>query len=760
MRLKIHCALASIRRASFFCVFGTLVLGFAVHFGCVPAPSSGTSDDPRDTLGGGIDDDPSDDVISTAGSLYFEARPSFCCDPLKIEFDAVLGPDVPLAGVTFRWKLGDGRTATGPHVVHTYPWAGNYEIQLTAELPLGPSLINTSILSLSIDGSGTTGITVTPGPDEDNPNDPNEADTGFNADAGQDQSVISGDVVTLNGSNSHGNHDLMKYSWYQTSGTPVELSAYDKPIVTFTAPMLAAPDLLTFVLVISQEPLEDSDQVTILVDPFLAPANGETTPVVLDQSFTVSSMQPVVITLSGTDPDNDNLTFYIADEPTKGTLGPIDNSGLDSASVTYIPDPGYDGTDVFSFVATDGQSESNVGTISLNVLANGRPPEVQNSVWLGQVGRAIRIPLVGTDEDGDSLTFVIDTPPTGGSLGPMILDTPQSSFIDFVPNPGFEGTTTLEFHAADQLYESATATITIRVDKALLPWHEVNAPANQALEFYTPSEGAEPGMTIFDFAMVGLDNWSQVTNQAIITTIIQNVDDLYPNLMTHRPPGMRIIGGFKPTNIPGAVPFDPDIYNFADHTAWQEVAVAAQHVVDHTGINIVVLENEAVLEPFHLNMATIDYDAMYDALAPLRESGIEYWWWLPNVLHDWEMFPDRLAQSTALTIAVRDAVPNSKFMVAYAAWNDWNPPTDGPERQAMIDTVGLDKMQDELFVTPDGWWHYTTEPWRRCYTAAEALNPTAPFPGDTRRVYPGADWIRVSEDFTEVLPPLGIILPD
>ena len=54
------------------------------------------------------------------------------------------------------------------------------------------------------------------------------------ANAGIDQVVSEGDLVTLDGSNSSDSDgEIIAYVWEQISGPIVSLSDYDQPVVTF-----------------------------------------------------------------------------------------------------------------------------------------------------------------------------------------------------------------------------------------------------------------------------------------------------------------------------------------------------------------------------------------------------------------------------------------------------------------------------------------------------------------------------------------------
>src|SRR6185503_15629576 len=78
-------------------------------------------------------------------------------------------------------------------------------------------------------------------------------------------------------------------------------------------------------------------------------------PTATGQSVTTNEDTPKLITLSGTDPDGNNLTFTIVSNPTNGTLGTVGApscSGTPStctATVTYTPNANFNGSDSFTF---------------------------------------------------------------------------------------------------------------------------------------------------------------------------------------------------------------------------------------------------------------------------------------------------------------------------------------------------------------------------------------------------------------------------
>ncbi|MGB3401231.1 MAG: DUF4347 domain-containing protein, partial [Microcoleaceae cyanobacterium] len=95
---------------------------------------------------------------------------------------------------------------------------------------------------------------------------------------------------------------------------------------------------------------------------------GENTPPVADDdNYTTPLDTPLTINTPGvlegdTDADGDPLTVAIATEPSSGsvTLNP-------DGSFSYTPNPGFIGDDSFTYIANDGEDNSNVATVTISV---------------------------------------------------------------------------------------------------------------------------------------------------------------------------------------------------------------------------------------------------------------------------------------------------------------------------------------------------------------------------------------------------------
>jgi hypothetical protein len=91
-------------------------------------------------------------------------------------------------------------------------------------------------------------------------------------------------------------------------------------------------------------------------------------PTVDEQALTVPQGGSLPIALTATDPDGDQLTFTVTDQPLHGTLT---GSG---ANLTYTPQADFSGTDTFGFKADDRKSAPVEGRITIKVTATGAPP--------------------------------------------------------------------------------------------------------------------------------------------------------------------------------------------------------------------------------------------------------------------------------------------------------------------------------------------------------------------------------------------------
>src|SRR5207249_7776811 len=88
-------------------------------------------------------------------------------------------------------------------------------------------------------------------------------------------------------------------------------------------------------------------------------------PVAVDDAFTTAEDTPLTGNVLSNDTDVDTgttLTAAIVANPTHGTV-----TLVSTGAFTYTPAPNYNGSDSFTYKASDGTADSNVATVAITV---------------------------------------------------------------------------------------------------------------------------------------------------------------------------------------------------------------------------------------------------------------------------------------------------------------------------------------------------------------------------------------------------------
>lgn len=208
-------------------------------------------------------------------------------------------------------------------------------------------------------------------------------------------------------------------------------------------PGFKGPDSFTFRL---NDGMADSEPATINID--ITPNNP---PVADIQSVTTAEDTPLVINLMASDPDGDTLNYTVIEGPTHGNL-----SGT-APNLTYTPNDNFDGPDSFTFKANDGTEDSFLATVSITVTTvNDAPVANDNSAKI-QEDTPGPIALIGSDPDGDPITYRVVTNPSHGILSGTAPD------LIYTPDTNYNGPDSFTFKANDSISDSVTATFSVEV---------------------------------------------------------------------------------------------------------------------------------------------------------------------------------------------------------------------------------------------------------------------------------------------------------
>ncbi len=239
------------------------------------------------------------------------------------------------------------------------------------------------------------------------------------------------------------------------NGTGGDLS--DDQVTYAPALNFSGTDVFTYT--VSDGAASANAQVTITVigqqnDPPNAINDNYTTPKNTPLNVTAASG----VLFNDNDPDGDALTAILDTGPSNGTL----NLNADG-SFTYTPNAEFVGQDTFTYHANDGLLDSGTATVTINVQDGNLPPVASDDSYTIPINNALTVSAPGVlvndyDPDGDSLTALLDTGPTNGTV---TLNSDGS--FSYTPTTNFFGTDTFIYRASDGVFTSNPATVTIQV---------------------------------------------------------------------------------------------------------------------------------------------------------------------------------------------------------------------------------------------------------------------------------------------------------
>ncbi len=169
-------------------------------------------------------------------------------------------------------------------------------------------------------------------------------------------------------------------------------------------------------------------------------------------------------------PDNSAYTYLPSVDPINGSV--VVN--LDG-TFTYTPNPGFVGTDVFEVqvcLPAPNQAVCNTSSVTLTVNADNLPTAVDDSYTIeeDQVNNVFNVlnnDDYGLDGPASNNALVITNNPANGTATVNNNGTPTNSlddFINYTPDPYYNGIDSLTYQITDGNGTTATATVAITVN--------------------------------------------------------------------------------------------------------------------------------------------------------------------------------------------------------------------------------------------------------------------------------------------------------
>ncbi|MBU1048687.1 tandem-95 repeat protein [Candidatus Bipolaricaulota bacterium] len=194
---------------------------------------------------------------------------------------------------------------------------------------------------------------------------------------------------------------------------------------------------------------KDTARVTVLVSMLNDP------PVAQNDSASTDEEVLVVIPIlaNDSDPDGDFLLIESYTQPANGT---VINS---RTNLSYIPNPGYQGIDTFTYTVSDGNGGSSQATVTVSVAEVNDAPLTQDDSAITDEGNPTTIlPLLNdSDPDGDPLTIESVSSPDHGTVEII------SGQLVYTPDPGFDGVDTFTYTVSDGRGGTSTSTVFVAV---------------------------------------------------------------------------------------------------------------------------------------------------------------------------------------------------------------------------------------------------------------------------------------------------------
>ncbi len=230
-------------------------------------------------------------------------------------------------------------------------------------------------------------------------------------------------------------------------------------------------------------------------------------PAAHDTAFTIDEDISFNGQLNGTDNDSDTISYTLTTPPNIGTVL-ISTNG----SFTYTAHANANGTDAFTFKVNDGSLDSENATVAVTIQPVNDQPTAIDTAFTLKESTSYNGQLNGTDIDGDTLRYSLDTAPTKGSA----TITPNGSFT-YTAHANANGTDAFTFKVNDDSLDSENATVAVTIQP-------VNDQPVALDNSFTVEQDA-----IYNGQLTALDADNDRLSYTLITTPYQGTIHLKPD---------------------------------------------------------------------------------------------------------------------------------------------------------------------------------------------------------------------------------------
>lgn len=352
--------------------------------------------------------------------------------------------------------------------------------------------------------------------------------------------------------------------------------------------------------------LLSSDVATVTIT--VLPLNDA--PVALNDSYTVNEDTTLFVPIAGvlendSDVDGDLLSAALLSNPSNGTLT-LSNNG----SFVYRANTNYNGTDTFTYRATDGSLTSDVATVTIAILPVNDVPTVADDTYTTPEDTALIINAPGVLANDSDLDNVTLESLLVNSVSHGTLSLSNNGAFRYTPSLNYTGVDTFTYRATDGALTSAVATVTITVTP-------VNDTPVVADDFYVTLEDTAltipaAGVLTNDFDVDG-----DLLTSMLVSNVMHGTLSLSNNGAFHYTPSLNYTG------------IDTFVYRATDGSLTSGWAVVTITVLPNNDAPVAVDDSFTTLEDTALTISapgilTNDSDADGNSLMAVLVTGVQH----------------------------------------------------------------------------------------------------------------------------------------
>lgn len=226
---------------------------------------------------------------------------------------------------------------------------------------------------------------------------------------------------------------------------------------------------------------------------------------------TVTEDTAVTVALTGTDVDSTSLSYALASNPAHGT------ASLSGRNLTYVPTANYAGSDTLTYTVSDGSATSTPVTLNLSVTGTNDAPSSATASFTTPEDTPYTLDLVGTDVDGDALTWSISTAPVNGSVS----INAATGRATFTPPTNWSGSTSFRYAVTDGTVSSTaqvTVTVTAVNDTPVASSPNVTATEDRSSSYTLSATDPETPATSLTYAIASMPTHGTVSLSGRVAT--------------------------------------------------------------------------------------------------------------------------------------------------------------------------------------------------------------------------------------------------